>query len=173
LIILAANDNKNIWSYFSSPADILKMWLFVGIGEELFFRGYLLTKLLQNFERLPKFWAVFTAIICSDAIFMVYHLPSTLYNQSHGNLSPGIADVLMTLGWVFILGLLFSYFYIRTHNILLCGLLHGTVDAPLITFSKTNGGQLLQILVFAIIFAAIIEVTLLVKRRRQIVPVTT
>ena len=160
---------KNAWDYLGDPLEIIKMWLFVGMAEEFLFRGYLLTRLLRSFERLPKVWSTCAAVLCSSVFFAIYHIPSRLYEQSQGTLSGGLGALFFSLSLVFILGLVMSYFFIRTRNILLCGLLHGSADAPLISGTITIGGITIgvDVVLLAIVFATITEVTLFINKRRQ------
>jgi membrane protease YdiL (CAAX protease family) len=165
LIILTAAENKNVASYFNSPWDILEQWLFVGMAEELFFRGYVLTRLLHSFRHLTKSRGICAAVVCSSVLFAVWHIPNFLYRQSHGTLDPGIGVLLLSLGYVFICGLLFSYIFLRTRNIIFCGLFHGSGNAPLVT-NMTGDWKLI---IPSLVFIAVIETAQLIKRRRQAV----
>lgn len=170
LIPLILIGGKNVWDFLCDPLEIIETWLFVGVVEELLFRGYLLTRLLRSFERLPKIWGTSAAIACSSAFFTITHIPSMIYQQSQGSLTNDLGTLFSSLGMLFLLSLIMSYFFLRTRNILFCGLLHGNGDAPLISGSITTGGITVGgdggAVLLGIVSVVVIEVTLFIKKRR-------
>ncbi len=56
-------------------SEILKHWLFVGLSEELWFRGYILTKLKQIFSGKGKRRSIAASMVVSSIIFALIHIP--------------------------------------------------------------------------------------------------
>jgi uncharacterized protein len=94
-----------------------------GIPEELFFRGYLQT-------RLEKKWNRLAAILVSTVLFAAWHLPSRflLANGSEGQAGDWGSVVIHTGIPVFIVGLVFSLHWSRYRNIVLLVLTHWAID---------------------------------------------
>lgn len=86
----------------------------VALFEEMAFRGVVLLKLLENRRR--KTSDIIAAILISSAIFGGIHLVNLV------NSSP--ADVIMQIGYSFLIGGMCSVVLLRTHNIWLCIVLH-------------------------------------------------
>ncbi len=120
---------QDISLFIGAPADILQQWLFVGVAEELLFRGYLLTRLQCVFSRFTQTWKDWLAVLASGLIFATAHVPvklSVLGGQGAWFV------VLPELMEIFLIGLFFAYFFLRTRNVVLTGLIHGGWNAPLI-----------------------------------------
>lgn len=111
-------------------AQILSTWIFVGLAEELLFRGYILNWLHQAFTNLPNRRRTLMAILISSVFFALWHLPVRIYELVNGESS--IALILLSVVVLFVLAVGFAWLYIRTDNILLVGLVHGVMDYPLI-----------------------------------------
>jgi uncharacterized protein len=152
---------------FSPVKDIVKLWIFVGIGEELLFRGYFLNRLLENFKLKSGLRKNLSAVGYSSMIFALYHIPSLVYHQSQGAFSPGLINLLLQIGIDFILGVLFAYYYLRTRNLLFCGLLHGSLDAPLVYAPDAIGGKNTTVLIALGVFIIVVEGWILLKKLRQ------
>lgn len=100
------------------------MPLFIAaIPEELFFRGYLQT-------RLEKKWNRLSAIILTNILFAAWHLPSRyLLSEGVEGLSGDLSQVLLHTGLpVFIVGVIFSFHWSRARNIILLILTHWAID---------------------------------------------
>jgi membrane protease YdiL (CAAX protease family) len=111
-------------------AQIVSTWLFVGIGEEVLFRGYFLNKLLAFYEGKKVKNVTLLAVVVSSAFFSVWHLPVRIFSLINGEM--GIGLILISLVMLFLLGAGFAWLYIRSGSILLVGLIHGVMDYPLI-----------------------------------------
>jgi membrane protease YdiL (CAAX protease family) len=111
-------------------AQIVSTWLFVGIGEEVLFRGYFLKKLLALYENKNAKRAMLLAVVVSSALFSVWHLPVRIFSLINGEM--GIGLILISLVMLFLLGAGFAWLFIRSGSILLVGLIHGVMDYPLI-----------------------------------------
>lgn len=111
-------------------ANILSTWLFVGIGEEVLFRGYFLKKLLAYYESKNTKQKTLLAVVVSSAFFSLWHLPVRIFSLINGEI--GIAMILISLVMLFLLGAGFAWLFLRSGNILLVGLVHGVMDFPLI-----------------------------------------
>jgi membrane protease YdiL (CAAX protease family) len=68
-------------------------------------------------------------LLCS-AFFSLWHLPARVAELLTGGLD--WATLLLSLAVLFLLGLGFSFLYLRSGNLLLVGLVHGVMDYPLI-----------------------------------------
>ncbi|PKN90449.1 MAG: hypothetical protein CVU45_02520 [Chloroflexi bacterium HGW-Chloroflexi-7] len=111
-------------------AQIVSTWLFVGIGEEVLFRGYFLNKLLAFYKGKNARNATLLAVIVSSAFFSVWHLPVRIVSLFNGEMTVGL--ILISLVMLFLLGAGFAWLFIRSGSILLVGLVHGVMDFPLI-----------------------------------------
>jgi len=140
-------------------AQIVSTWLFVGIGEEVLFRGYFLKKLLAFYESKNVKHVTLLAVLVSSVFFSLWHLPVRLFSLINSEISIGL--ILISLVMLFLLGAGFAWLYLRSGNILLVGLVHGAMDYPLIG----KDSQLSFIILIAAI--GLVEFFQLVKRRRS------
>ena len=102
---------------------ILMPLLTAGLPEELFFRGYLQTRLEKILNRG-------IAVIITSILFMAWHIPShyLLSNGVDGQ-SGNLGDVILHTGLpVFIISLLFGYLWSRNRNIIVLILMHWAID---------------------------------------------
>ncbi|MCF6277637.1 MAG: CPBP family intramembrane metalloprotease [Anaerolineales bacterium] len=130
---------------FESPLPkILVQWLFVGIAEEVLFRGYIFTKLTQFFARTGRVWSKVAGVVISSLIFATFHIPQRVF--MHGmELTP---DALIRQMFpLFLAGVLLAWLFLRSQNVLLVGLFHGGMNAPLIG----REGDLAPILLFLVL----------------------
>jgi membrane protease YdiL (CAAX protease family) len=141
-------------------ANILSTWFFVGIGEEVLFRGYFLKKILAYYESKNTKRVTLLAVVVSSAFFSLWHLPVRIFSLINGEI--GIVMILISLVMLFLLGAGFAWLFLRSGNILLVGLVHGVMDFPLI-------GKESQ-LSFIILITAIglVELFRLIGRKRTI-----
>lgn len=100
------------------------MPLFIAaLPEELFFRGYLQT-------RLEKKWNRFSAILISTLLFTAWHLP-TRYLLSNGveGQAGDLEGILLNTGLpVFIIGFFLAMHWSRNRNIIFLILVHWAID---------------------------------------------
>ncbi|WP_026478648.1 CPBP family intramembrane glutamic endopeptidase [Alkaliphilus transvaalensis] len=122
-----------------SFSQMLQQWIFVGMGEELLFRGYLLNRFIKEASYKPKLKGY--ATILSSIIFATVHIPVRLFNGA------SIIEILISLVMIFILGIFFSYIFLRTKNIVLVGLVHGNWNVPLMA----RYGDFLQIIILILV----------------------
>ena len=94
-----------------------------GLPEELFYRGYLQT-------RLEKITHRGIAILITSILFMAWHLPSRyLLSKGVEGQSGSWGQVILHTGLpVFIISLLFGYLWSRNRNIIVLILLHWAID---------------------------------------------
>ena len=118
-------DREGWLSRIASPLLIMQQWIFVGLGEELLFRGYLYNRLVRSFGKMSKFKAQIAALAISSLIFSAFHIPVRLFYGIP------ISQVLTSLGLLFAAGIYFGLVYIRTKNILFTGLAHGSWNVPI------------------------------------------
>jgi membrane protease YdiL (CAAX protease family) len=111
-------------------AQILKTWFFVGMGEEVLFRGYILKAFLRHFTRGTDRRRTVVAILLVSAFFSLWHLPSRIIWLISGEID--LILFLISFLALFLLGLGYAYLFIRSDNILLAGLVHGLSDFPLV-----------------------------------------
>jgi len=141
-------------------AQIVSTWLFVGIGEEVLFRGYFLKKLMAFYESKNAINATLLAVVVSSGFFSVWHLPVRIVSLFNGEM--GIGLILISLVMLFLLGAGFAWLFIRSGNILLVGIVHGVMDYPLIG----KDSQLSFIILIAAI--GLVEIFRLLRLKRQI-----
>lgn len=102
---------------------ILMPLFIAAIPEELFFRGYLQT-------RLEKKWNRLSAILVTNLLFTAWHLPSRyLLSAGVEGHAGELGPVILHTGLpAFILGVLFSFHWSRSRNILVLILTHWAID---------------------------------------------
>jgi membrane protease YdiL (CAAX protease family) len=93
------------------------------LPEELFFRGYLQT-------RLEKKWNRISAALVATLLFTAWHLPSRylLSTGVEGQAGDWVNVILNTGAPVFIIGFIFALHWSRYRNIILLILTHWAVD---------------------------------------------
>jgi membrane protease YdiL (CAAX protease family) len=109
---------------------ILRLWFFVGLAEELLFRGYFLGSIPRFLTGINTTWRTGVAVIITSIIFSLWHLPQRIYQVISGQMS--LELFALSFGIIFCLGVGFAYLFIRSRNIILVGLVHGVMDFPLI-----------------------------------------
>jgi membrane protease YdiL (CAAX protease family) len=112
------------------------------LGEELGWRGYLLPKLLP-LGQMP-------AMMISGAIWGIWHAPAIL--QGHNYPDHPVLGVGMMIIFTILLGIFFSWLYLKTKSPWAPALAHGTVNAvaglPLLFLTDVNlslGGSLTSV----------------------------
>lgn len=110
--------------------QILSTWLFVGLGEEVLFRGYFLKAFWRHFTGEADRRRMLKAGLLASAAFSLWHLPIRIVEVISGELNWLV--LLVSLVILFLMGLGFTWLYIRSDNILLTGLVHGLMDYPLV-----------------------------------------
>ncbi|MBN1440680.1 MAG: CPBP family intramembrane metalloprotease [Anaerolineales bacterium] len=115
-------------------AKIISTWFFVGLGEEVLFRGYFQNAFRRHATRGTDRQRTAAAVLAVSAFFSLWHLPVRIIWLLAGELDP--ATLLLSLVIVFLPGLGYAFLYIRSENILLNGLVHGLSDYPLIGMSS-------------------------------------
>ena len=93
--------------------------LFIGIFEELAFRGTLFLAILE--KRRGSTRQIFMTALVSSAIFGLVHLANLLEGA-------GVVVTLMQVGYSFLIGGMCSIVLLKSHNILPCILLHAIFD---------------------------------------------
>ena len=111
-------------------AKIFSTWFFVGMGEEVLFRGYFLSAIRRHFTSGTDQRRTVNAVLLSSAFFSLWHLPVQLVWVFTGEAD--VLTVLISLVVLFLMGLGFAYLFVRSDNIVLVGLVHGLMDFPLV-----------------------------------------
>ena len=111
-------------------AQILSAWLFVGLGEEVLFRGYFLAGFRRYFTAGTSRRRTILASVLVSAFFSLWHLPVRLSWLLSGELDAVTLGISLMV--LFVLGIGFAYLFVQTRNIVLVGLVHGVMDYPLI-----------------------------------------
>lgn len=93
------------------PTRLIGGVLFVGITEEMVFRGFLLNAFLKKLEMKR-------AIALNEVFFVLIHYPIWIYNGL------GVTAILTSSISVFVIGAFFSYSFIKTRNIFVPIVLH-------------------------------------------------
>jgi len=158
--LLIVTNQGNASELFGKPAMyILKYWLFVGFAEELLFRGYILTRLVNAWTTRNKRLGEVLAITLASLLFATAHIPQRIQQVSRGELTPRMVVTSMVL--LIFVGAVYAYFFLRTRNILFVGLIHGGVIVPLVGIGED---AFLPVVIVAAIY---IEVYLFIKRWRK------
>jgi membrane protease YdiL (CAAX protease family) len=102
---------------------IVLPFIIAGLPEELFFRGFLQT-------RLEKLWNAPVAIFVSGVLFTAWHLPSRYFLASGIEGSAGdLSSVLLGTGVpVFVVSVFFGWHWARYRNLPLLILVHWAID---------------------------------------------
>jgi len=111
-------------------AQILSTWLFVGMGEEVLFRGYYLKAFWRHFTVATDRRRMVKAVLLVSALFSLWHLPTRIVSVISGEMD--WLTLLVSLLVMFLFGLGFAYLFIHSNNIILTGLVHGLMNYPLI-----------------------------------------
>ena len=96
---------------YLDPTRLIGGVLFVGITEEIVFRGFLLNAFLKKLEMKR-------AIALNEVFFVLIHYPIWIYNGL------GVTAILTSSISVFVIGAFFSYSFIKTRNIFVPIVLH-------------------------------------------------
>lgn len=113
------------------PGYLLDQLLFFALTEEITFRGFLLPQSFIKIQKTGKFplSPFWVALLISQAIFALSHIPHRLVNSTPVN------EIPFQLGLVFLGGLFLSYVYLRTQNLLIAVGAHALGNYPTILFS--------------------------------------
>jgi membrane protease YdiL (CAAX protease family) len=114
-------------------AKMVSTWLFVGLGEEVLFRGYFLPAIWRHFTCQADRRRTLKTLLLSSAFFSLWHLPVRLVSVLSGEMD--WLTLLISLFVLFLMGLGFAWLYLRSENIYFTGLVHGLVDYPVIGLS--------------------------------------
>ncbi len=131
--------------------------LFVGISEELMFRGILLPVFMQKRGSVR-------AVMVSSSMFSALHSVNVL-----GGLP--INSVFIQLVITFILGTLFACVLIEIKNIIPIMIYHALLDAFIISakyLDNLSGGLLVILTLVEIIFAIVMIIILMKKRKMRV-----
>jgi membrane protease YdiL (CAAX protease family) len=157
-LAVVAGRGNTMELFNSSPLSIVQQWVFVGIAEEVLFRGYILTRLAKIWATSHKAVGLISAVAVSSLLFATAHIPQRLYQVTQGEMA--LAEVLGGVIVLLIPGIVFSYLFLRTKNILLVGLIHGSINVPLVGIGED------AFLPLIIVIIPYIEAFLFLKRRR-------
>ncbi len=110
--------------------------LFVGFGEEIMYRGYILTRLDRAFGRPFRFFGVAWGwgVLLSALIFGLTHA------RLMGSLLNGGAPIWPWAAWTFFAGLVFAFVREKTGSIFAPALLHGIPQALATAIMALMGG---------------------------------
>jgi len=95
------------------PMEFVEQILYIGFPEEVFYRGFLMTRMCQWLGK-------YKGLLAASLIFGFGHIVSRLADQGFGYFFPATYIGLQT----FFGGLIFGYIYIRAKNIWPSGILH-------------------------------------------------
>ncbi|RMD60008.1 CPBP family intramembrane metalloprotease [Candidatus Parcubacteria bacterium] len=136
----------------TSVRSILIFYFFVGVPEELLFRGYLFTWLHRFFQgKVARGWATLWAAMVSSLLFALFHVPQRLLVA---RMTWSIA-LLTNLAGVFAIGLFSCWLFFRSKNIWWVGMYHGGSDAPLLSLGRED---LLTAIGMAVVYLLLTEV---------------
>ena len=119
----------------TSPRSILLFYVFVGLPEELLFRGYFFTWLHRFFQSKGSGrWAALWAVLVSSLLFACFHIPQRILV---GRMAWDVA-LLTNLAGVFLSGMFSAWLFLRSKNVWWVGLFHGGGDAPLLSLGQND-----------------------------------
>jgi membrane protease YdiL (CAAX protease family) len=143
---------------WKTGAQILSNWFFVGMGEEVLFRGYFLKAFWRHFIIGTDRRRTVVAFLLVSAFFSLWHLPSRITWLISGELD--LVMLLVSLLTLFLLGLGYAYLFVRSDNILLTGLVHGLLDFPLVG----KNSQMTPIIL--VVAMSCVEIARLTRRKK-------
>ena len=125
--IIVAVNNFPFWSYFNGNMHLVRTQttdlllfvfycLFVGLFEELVFRGVLFSLLAGRFSNDKK--GLVKTFVLSSVIFGLAHLLNLIAGA-------GVGATLLQVCYTTLTGGLFAFALIKTKNILCCAFIHG------------------------------------------------
>lgn len=133
--------------------------LFVGLFEEIMFRGLILPLVLRKLPRTRK--GIFWSVILSSALFGAIHAVNFF--------SSALLPVVLQIGYSFLVGAMCAMVLLLTRNIFACALLHGGFNFCGLLADELGTGQVwnaVNITLTAVVgvFAAAYGVYILYKR---------
>ena len=127
-----------LWGAKGGPATLGK---FLGqlfgnaLYEEIMFRGLLIAQIYFLMERAlssrPR-WRMAAAIGVSQVVFAVSHIPNRVAQGSYDSAFAVLADQSMLM----LMGLLFTWTYLRTRNLLIAVGIHSLFNTPTTVFAS-------------------------------------
>ena len=139
-------------------AQILSAWFFVGMGEEVLFRGYFLKAFWRHFTSGTDRRRTVVAVLLVSALFSLWHLPIRITWLISGELD--LVMLLISLLTLFLLGLGYATLFVRSDNILLTGLVHGLSDFSLVGMNSQMSPTILVVVI------GCVEIARLITRRK-------
>lgn len=131
-------------------ANALVLWVFVGIGEEFAFRGYLQNKVIAHVGLESTRMRKAAGIAIASVLFSLWHVPQLGFVQ-------GLAPVEMLpvlVVWA-TYGIVLGTVYELTRNVVLVGLFHGTFDLNPIFVLGANGAPVVDLTILVLPVAAV------------------
>jgi len=123
-------------STVEAAASALHYWAFVGVAEELLFRGYLQNKLVAQFGGRESPLARWSGVLAAAVAFALMHLPA-IFIFGDGDLGGAIGLLVLLV----LSGVTFGVVYELTRNLWLVAVLHGIGDFwPLVVDPTAVGG---------------------------------
>lgn len=163
--IILLNLGGNYKISVTSPQSILKFWLFVGLSEEMFYRGYVFTWIFKRLKKnLSTIWALFFSIVLSNLIFSLSHIPQRIFVMGFPLFS---LNMFTSLVKVFISGVLLGWMFYRSRSIIWVGLIHGGMDAPLLSFGEFGPIDSSIMMVVFLLFTEVMRKMVSVRRREK------
>lgn len=129
------------------------IWIFVGLAEELAFRGYLQNKIIDLMDFDSRKGSLL-GLIMSSIFFSLIHIPQRIYVQ---DMNAGM--IIQSLLLLIVIGTVFGLIYLLTDNLVFTGLLHGAWDVKpffMSIFLPENASTLINITILASIFLPVI-----------------
>jgi len=105
--------------------------------EEAGWRGFLLPQLyLRLSARMDRRRRLILAMFGAQVLFAVMHIPNRLLNQRLA-----LDELLLSLAFVFVLGVFFAGIYLRTGNLFLAIGVHALFNTPTVLFTPVLSSQ--------------------------------
>ena len=161
--LLIAVNNAPILALITKQAwvertDLLWLYildtLFIGVFEELAFRGVLFPAVLEKFGRTRK-GILFTTVISSAAFGLIH-----LANLAEG---AGVGATVLQVGYSFLIGGMCAIVLLKSGNVFLCMLLHFVYDFGGKLIDTIGGGKLWDTptVVMTVVFSVLVTAWML------------
>lgn len=118
--------NKAMADWVLVAGYYLELIFGVGLFEEVVFRGFLISQMFMRLKsKKSKTAKMFLALIISQFLFSIVHIPIRIANGVN------YISILISLGTIFVIGMVFAILYVLTENLFICIGVHAIWDAAM------------------------------------------
>lgn len=114
----------------SPIATAIFLFFFIGVGEEVGWRGYMLPKLQEKYSSIAS-------IFISGVIWVIWHLPHFMYDENYSSWGP--SRIISWIVFVFVMSIILTWLYNRTNgSILVAIIFHVSGDVVIGSLGADN-----------------------------------